>query len=118
VNIEKVQRETVLVAQVSPDSESGLCRGFPIRSRRNFARAAGLEAGDTADLEIGATMSWMSRRSGLALRRFGLNPRPIQPQSGLNPTQSKLIQANPTYDTKNKRPRNQVTRLLNKFDQI
>jgi hypothetical protein len=102
MNIEKVQRETVLVAQVSPDSESGLCRGFPIRSRRNFARAAGLEGGDTADLEIGATMSWMSRRSGLALRRFGLNPRPIQPQSGLAPAQSGLFRPNPTNDKKNK----------------
>jgi hypothetical protein len=91
VNIEKVQRETVLVAQVSPDSESGLCRGFPIRSRRNLARSAGLEAGDTADLEICATMAWMSRRSGLALRR-----------SGLNPTQSNLIRPNPAYDKKNK----------------
>ena len=102
MNVETVQRETDLVVQVSPDSESGLCRGFPIRSRRNFARPAGLEAGDTADLEIGATMAWRSRRSGLALRRSGLNPRPIQPQSGLDPTQSKLIRPTPAYGQKNK----------------
>jgi hypothetical protein len=100
VNIEKVQRETVLVAQVSPDSESGLCRGFPIRSRRKFARSAGWEAGDTADLEICATMAWRSRKCGLALQRFGLYPRPLQPQSGLNPTQSNLIRPNPTYAKK------------------
>jgi hypothetical protein len=100
VNVKVVQRETVLVAQVSPDSESGLCRGFPIRSPRNFARSAGWEAGDTADLEICATMAWMARRSGLALRRYGLNLAPIQHRSGLIPTQSKLIQANPTYDKK------------------
>jgi hypothetical protein len=87
VNIEKVQRETVLVAQVS----NLWCRGFPLRSRRNLARSAGLEVGDTADLEICATMAWMSRRSGLALRR-----------SGLNPTQSNLIRPNPAYDNKNK----------------
>jgi hypothetical protein len=100
VNIETVQRETVLVAQVSPDSESGLCRGFPIRRRRNFACSAGLEAGDTADLEICVTMACMSRRCGVALRRFGLSLASIQHRSGLIPTQSKLIQANPTYDTK------------------
>jgi hypothetical protein len=41
VNVEDVQGGTVLVAQVSPNSESGLCRGFPIRRRRNFARSAG-----------------------------------------------------------------------------
>ena len=104
MNIETVQREKGLVAQVSPDSESGLWHGFPIRSRRNFARSAGLEAGDTADLEICATMAWMSRRSGLALRR-----------SGLNPTQSGLIRPNPTYDKKIN-PRNRVTRLLKKYD--
>ena len=118
MNIEKVQRATVLVAQVSPDSESGLCRGFPIRSRRKFARSAGWEAGDTADLEICATMACISRIAGLALRRSGLNPRPIQPQSGLNPTQSDPIRPNPTYDKRNKSPRNRVTRLLKKFDQI
>jgi hypothetical protein len=118
VNIEKVQRETVLVAQVSPDSESGLWRGFPIRSRRNFARSAGWEAGDTADLEICATMACISRIAGPVLRRSGLNPRPIQPQSGLNPTQSKPIQPNPAYGQKNKSPRNQVTQLLKKDDQI
>jgi hypothetical protein len=117
VNIETVQRETGLVAQVSPDSESGLWHGFPIRSRRNFARSAGLEAGDTADLEICATMSWRSRRSGLALRRSGLNPRPIQSQSGLNPTQSGLIRPNPTYDKKIN-PRNRGTQLLKQYDQI
>jgi hypothetical protein len=111
VNIEKVQRATVLVAQVSPDSESGLCRGFPIRGRRNFARSAGWEAGDTADLEIRATMAWMSRKCGLARRRFGLNPRSLQPQSGLAPAQSGLIRPNPTYAKKNKSPRNRVTRL-------
>ena len=112
MNIDKVQREMSLVAQVSPDSESGLCRGFPIRSRRNFARAAGLEGGDTADLEIGATMAWISRIAGPALRQFGLNPHPIQPQSGLNPTQSKLIRPTPAYGQKNKRPRNRVTQHL------
>jgi hypothetical protein len=38
--------------------------------------------------------------------------RPIQPQSGLNPTQSNPIRPNPTYDKKNKSPRNRVRRLL------
>jgi hypothetical protein len=65
MNIEQVQRETALVAQVS----NLLCRGFPIRSPRNSARSAGLEAGDTADLEICAARAWVSRRSGPALRQ-------------------------------------------------
>jgi hypothetical protein len=109
VNVKVVQRGTVLVAQVSPDSESGLCRGFPIRRLRNFARFAGLEAGDTADLEICATMAWMPRRSGLAIGDKALT----RVQSSLDPAQSGLIQP-PTY-YKKINPGNRVTRLLKKY---
>jgi hypothetical protein len=56
-------------------------------------------------------MAWISRVSAAT-------GQPIQPQSGLNPTQSDPIQPNPTYAKKNKSPRNQVTRLLKKYDQI
>jgi hypothetical protein len=44
-----------------------------------------------------------------------LTSRPIQPQSGLIPTQSNPIRPNPTYDKKIN-PRNRVTRLLKKYD--
>jgi hypothetical protein len=44
-----------------------------------------------------------------------LTSRPIQPQSGFNPTQSDPIRPNPTYDKKIN-PRNRVTRLLKKYD--
>jgi hypothetical protein len=50
-------------------------------------------------------------------RQCGLNPRPIQRQSGLNPTQSNPVQPNPTYNKKFK-PSESSNAASEKLNQI
>jgi hypothetical protein len=130
VNVKVLQRQTGLVAPAGSRLRVGASRcqaprSAPVPGRSHtrtlaeFGTAGRDRRTHVAAPEDPPSQSYGGTSGRAPMRRHpGLNPRPIQPPSGLAPAQSGLIRSNPANDKKNKSPRNRVMPLLKKYDQI